>query len=221
MYRVDILGLYLTHWGRVTHICVSKLTIMGSDNGLSPGRRQAIIWTNAGTLLIGSLETKFNEILIKMHTSSFNKMHLKLSSGKCWPFCLGLNVLRAREYIALWFSLLKSLSDSLWELWLRRPIAFTWLKPLLAVTHIYVYIYEYTYICMHVSIYTNIHIYDTYLRYKTDICILCRQKNPEASDTRMTRFISQNINELGGKPTSWCHCSNIVVPEVKISTDIK
>ena len=33
----------LTHWGRVTHICVSKLTITISDNGLSPGRRQAII----------------------------------------------------------------------------------------------------------------------------------------------------------------------------------
>ena len=34
---------YLTHWGQVTHICVSKLTIIGSDNGLSPGRRLAII----------------------------------------------------------------------------------------------------------------------------------------------------------------------------------
>ena len=33
----------LTHWGRVTHICVGKLTIIGSDKGLSPGRRQAII----------------------------------------------------------------------------------------------------------------------------------------------------------------------------------
>ena len=49
----------LTHWGRVTHICVSKLTIIGSDNGLSPGRRQAIIWTNAGILLIGPLGTNF------------------------------------------------------------------------------------------------------------------------------------------------------------------
>ena len=37
---------YLTHWGRVTHIGVSKLTNIGSDNGLSPRRRQAIIWTN-------------------------------------------------------------------------------------------------------------------------------------------------------------------------------
>ena len=45
----------LTHWRRVTHICVSELTIIGSDNGLSPGRRQAIIWTNDGILLIGSL----------------------------------------------------------------------------------------------------------------------------------------------------------------------
>ena len=34
----------------------SKLTITGSDNGLSPGRRQAIIWTNDGILLIGPLE---------------------------------------------------------------------------------------------------------------------------------------------------------------------
>ena len=40
----------LTHWGRVAHMCVSKLTIIGRDNGLSPGRRQAIIWTNAGIL---------------------------------------------------------------------------------------------------------------------------------------------------------------------------
>ena len=37
----------LSHWGRVTHICASKLTTIGSDNGLSPGRRQAIIWTNS------------------------------------------------------------------------------------------------------------------------------------------------------------------------------
>ena len=41
----------LTNWGRVTHICVSKLIIIGSDNGLSPDRRQAIVWTNAGILL--------------------------------------------------------------------------------------------------------------------------------------------------------------------------
>ena len=56
------------HWGRVTHICVGKLTIIGSDNGLSPDRRQAIIWTNAGILLIGPLGTNFSEILIEIQT---------------------------------------------------------------------------------------------------------------------------------------------------------
>ena len=54
-----------THWGRVTHICVSKLTIIGSDNGLSPGRRQAIIWTSDGILLIGALGTNISEIEIQ------------------------------------------------------------------------------------------------------------------------------------------------------------
>ena len=37
-----IVQMLLTHWGRVTHICVGNLTIIGLDNGLSPGRRQAI-----------------------------------------------------------------------------------------------------------------------------------------------------------------------------------
>ena len=82
----------LTHWGRVTHICVSKLTIIGSDNGLSPGRRQAIIWTIAGISLTGRLRTNFSKILIEIHIFSFKKMHLKLSCGKWWPFCLGFNV---------------------------------------------------------------------------------------------------------------------------------
>ena len=85
---------FLTHWGRVTHICVSKLTIIGSENGLSPGRRQAIIWTNAGMLLIWPLGTNFNEILIEIRTFSFKKMHLKRSSAKWQPFCLGLNELK-------------------------------------------------------------------------------------------------------------------------------
>ena len=87
----------LTHWGRVTHICVSKLTIIVSDNGLSPGRRQTIIWTNAGILLIGPLGTKFNETSIEIHTISFKKIHLKMSSGKWRPSCLGLNVLNLSQ----------------------------------------------------------------------------------------------------------------------------
>ena len=60
------------------HICISKLTIIGSDNGLLPGRHQAIIWTNAEILLIEPLRTNLSEILIESHTFSFNKMYLKM-----------------------------------------------------------------------------------------------------------------------------------------------
>ena len=76
----------LIHWGRVTHICVSKLTTIGSDNGWSPGRRQTIIW-------ITPLGTNFSGIITEIYIFSFKKMHLKLSSGNFRPFCLCLNVL--------------------------------------------------------------------------------------------------------------------------------
>ena len=72
----------------MTHICVSNIIRIGSDNGLSPVRRQAIIWTNAWILLIWPLGTTFSEILIEIYTFSFKKMHLQMSSGKRRPFVL-------------------------------------------------------------------------------------------------------------------------------------
>ena len=86
------LGFVLTGWGRMTHIWVSKLAHLSSDNDLSPGRRQTTILTNDGILLIGPLETNLSEILIEIYTFSFKKIHLKMSSGKRRPFCPGLNV---------------------------------------------------------------------------------------------------------------------------------
>ena len=83
---------FLTYWSRVMHICIGKLTIIGSDNGLLPGLRLAIIWTNVGILLIGPLETNFSEIPIEIQTFSMKKTCLKMLSAKCCPFCLGLNV---------------------------------------------------------------------------------------------------------------------------------
>ena len=80
------------------YICVSELTIIGSDNGLSPGRCQAIIWNNAGLLLIEPLETNFSEISIRIQTFSFKKMYLNTSSAKWHPFCLSLNVLNVNTY---------------------------------------------------------------------------------------------------------------------------
>ena len=72
-----------------TYICVSKLTIVGLDNGLSPGWRQTVIRTNAGIWLIKPLGTNFSEIVIEIPTCPFKKMRLKVSSAKWQPFCLG------------------------------------------------------------------------------------------------------------------------------------
>ena len=91
--RASFHNSFLTHWGWATHICVSKLTIIASDNGLSPGRRQAIIWNKARILSIGLLGTNFSEILIVILTFSFKKKRWKVSSAKWLPFCLGLYVL--------------------------------------------------------------------------------------------------------------------------------
>ena len=80
--------IILTHWGRVTHICISKLTIIGSVNGLSPGRRQAIIWTNAGILLIGPLGTNLSEILIEIYTFSFKNVVWEMAAILSRPQCV-------------------------------------------------------------------------------------------------------------------------------------
>ena len=87
----------LTHWGRVTHICVSDLTSIGSDNGLSPGRRQAIIRTNAGILLLTPLGTNFSEFLVEILIFSFKKMRFKVSSAKRRPFCPALKELMSAQ----------------------------------------------------------------------------------------------------------------------------
>ena len=90
-----------TQWGWVAHICVSsEHNTIGSDNGLSPGWRQAIIWTNAEILLIGSLGTNFIDKLI--YTFFFMEMQLKISSEKWRTFCLGLNVLERVPYFELY-----------------------------------------------------------------------------------------------------------------------
>ena len=83
----------LLYWDRVTQICVSDLIIIGSDNGLPAGPRQAIIWPNAGIILTAQLEIYFNELLIEIQTFLSMIMNLKMSSGKWRLFRLGLNVL--------------------------------------------------------------------------------------------------------------------------------
>ena len=93
----------LTHWVWVTHICVTELTTIGSDNGLSPGWCQAVIWNNAGLLLIEPLGTNFSDISMGIQTFLFKKMHLNMSSAKWRPFCPSLNVLSIKK-LSCWES---------------------------------------------------------------------------------------------------------------------
>ena len=116
----------LTHWGWVTHICVGKLTIIGSDNGLSPSRHQAIIRTNAGILLIGTLGTNFSEILSEIHTFSFKKMHLKMSSERWRQFCLGLNGLTEWDSVTMFYSSRQETPKYVWRIYTSK------LQPYLA-----------------------------------------------------------------------------------------
>ena len=67
-FHVYVFATALIHWGRMTHICVSNLTVTGLDDGLSPGRCQAIIWTNDGILLFRPSGTNFSENLIEILT---------------------------------------------------------------------------------------------------------------------------------------------------------
>ena len=86
----------LTHWGRVMHKCVSKLPIIGSDNGLSPGRRQAIIWTNDGLLWIIVNLTHGNKLQWNLNRNPYIFIQENAFENVVWKMaaiCLGLNVL--------------------------------------------------------------------------------------------------------------------------------
>ena len=69
----------------------------GSDNGLSPGQRQAIIWTNAGILLIGPLEAIVSEIsinycLILILENAFHDDVIKWKHyPRYWPVVRGIH----------------------------------------------------------------------------------------------------------------------------------
>ena len=80
---------------------------------------------NEGILLIWPLGTNFNEISIEIHTYSFKKMHLKMSSGKWRPFCLGLNVVRVQCRTSQhWWEQLLGVTGS-------KPLP----EPVLTMTH--------------------------------------------------------------------------------------
>ena len=78
-FSIDKYFSQLIKVGRCIYASVN-LTIIASDNGLSPVRCQAINCSNAGLLLIGLMGTNFSEIFINMKQISHKKLSLKISS---------------------------------------------------------------------------------------------------------------------------------------------
>ena len=78
------------------HVCVSKQIIIGSHNGW-PVQSHYLnqCWNLVSGTIRNTLQLNRNRI---SYIISFKKMHLKQSSGKWRPFCLGLNVLTLQLY---------------------------------------------------------------------------------------------------------------------------
>ena len=127
----------------MTHICLSKSITIGSDNGLSPGQRQVIIWTNDGILLFPRvLGTNFGEMLSELQTFSFKKMQLKMSCAKKRQFYVGLNLLTTEICNACYLrSLRKGCLNGVkailpqWNMWWHMPALLH--TRLLATRHMY------------------------------------------------------------------------------------
>ena len=68
-YQILIALCDLPEW--IDTLTSVNCVITDSDNGMPPIRCQAITWTNDESFLIGTLGTKFNEILIKMYCIHF------------------------------------------------------------------------------------------------------------------------------------------------------
>ena len=103
---------------RPSDACISNLTIFGPDNGLSPGRRQAIIWTNDGILLIGPLGTNFSEILIEIYI-----FHSRKCIGKWRPFCLASMCYYSEQLLILFtgYGIFNKNAIYLWSLSWSHP----------------------------------------------------------------------------------------------------
>ena len=110
----------LTHWGRVTHICISNLTIIGSDKGLSPCRRQAIIWTNAEIMLTGpsGTNTQWNlsrNSCIFIQENAFENAIWKIAAILSRPQC-DISAI-AEHCVHTWCTDWSELIDLNWLIW--------------------------------------------------------------------------------------------------------
>ena len=106
----------------MTHVCVGNLTIIGSDNGLSPGRRQAIIWTSAGILLFWTLGNKlqwnFNRNSnIFIHENAFENVVCEMASILSRLQCVKKLCYNYKQFSIFPRNPSDDISVNMWNLW--------------------------------------------------------------------------------------------------------
>ena len=86
------ISIFIIHWGRVTHICISKLTIIGSDNGLSPGTAPSHYLKQCWNIINWTLR---NKCQWNFNRNSYIFIQENVFENVIWTFCLGLYVLKS------------------------------------------------------------------------------------------------------------------------------
>ena len=81
---------WLTHWGRVTHICISKIAIVGSDNGLAPARRHYLnqCWNIVNWTLGNKFQWNLNRNLYTFIQENVFENVWKMAAILSWPQCV-------------------------------------------------------------------------------------------------------------------------------------
>ena len=136
----------LTHWGRVTHICVSKLAIIGSDNGLSPSATihyQNQWWNNVNWTTRNKLQWNFNGnsyTVREITKSSSTFSATNISSNIVWLLQLH-DTIQTKSYFGTKFS---SIYFAKWEKRLVFRLSFVNLQHAKDSTHMFDAKYRYS-----------------------------------------------------------------------------
>ena len=153
----DMIDGVLTHWGRVTHICVSKLTIIGSDNGLSPGRRPSHYLNQCWDIVNQTLRNKLQWNVdrnsnIFIHENAFENVVCQMASilsrpqgVKQWISLAGLGLAVPYSNV-IWYHIQHSndvvechnILTKGWDVITCSSFNISFTKPLLNLRHAYV-----------------------------------------------------------------------------------
>ena len=92
IFASHVISPHLTHWGRVMHICIGNLTIIGSDNGLAHSRRQAYLnqcWNILNWTLRNKLQWNFKQNLyIFIQENAFDCVVCEMAAILSRPQCV-------------------------------------------------------------------------------------------------------------------------------------